>query len=641
MTKEASLPGANPLPIPEYEYITKRDRAEEVLEEISTADIVEVDTEATSLDPYCGRLSLLQLGVYGKAYVFDLRHDTEFSDIDLSLFKDLLTSDKTLKLLQNAKFDMKYIKIHGGYYIKNVYDTMLAEQLITLGKGFGGNSLANLVRKYLGLVMNKEPRDSFSNYYQPFERYQLDYAATDVAVLTMIYDQQISAIKEKELLRPLELELTFLKAMCELELNGIKVDTERWRAIMTKVAEENEAARAQIERVLGETNDQQTLFGVSSVNLDSPKQLLSALNAIGIKVENTSEGTLKKFKKHPVIKNLLDYRKTTKLVGTYGEALLAKINKKTGRLHTDFKQMVETGRMSSSNPNLQNIPAKHIFRSCFIAKPGCVLLTADMDSAELKILGNLSQDPTFIKCCNEGIDLHTYAASYLFDTPYEKVTTDQRKASKAITFGLCYGMSKYGLAARLNISEREAEKLLNGYFKLFPELAKFLHRSAKEGVRKGYSTTISGRKRFYNIPPAYDPSYKSIVSSVERKSKNTPIQGSNADVTKNALIICVDRLEKLDYYAKVLLTVHDEIVVETLEEKKYEVANILEQSIIDGFAEFFSLIPMTTKATIGPCWLKGECSNNGKGCENPYEIEFVGEGLDRKLKCKSCGKTWM
>ena len=513
------------LPVPDYTYITREEEARKALEVIAKYPVIEVDTEGTSLDPYGCKTTLLQIGLPNDIYIFDLRHDLPDVDIHGSLFKDILTSKNTLKLLQNANYDLKVLKAQYGFYIENIYDTMIAEQLLHLGIKERGFSLANLVAKYLNMQMDKEPRKTFSDYYQEFTHKQLSYAATDVCILDIIRHGQLPNIDKYDLWEVLQLEMDFLKPMAEMELNGITLDVDKWRIIMGEAEKEMLELKADIERQLTSVQDQATLFGVSTINIASPAQLLDALNKIGISVKNTDVATLSKYKGHPVIDAILSYRKLYKLVTTYGEAVIERIHPVTGRLHTAFKQMVSTGRMSSNNPNLQNIPGKQKFRSCFIAKPGYVLITVDQNSAELAIMGDMSDEQNFIETHRNKLDLHTVNASRIFNVDYEVVTKEQRKASKSISFGLAYGISAVGLARRLKISDKEAQDLIYKYFEVNSALKSWLERSAKEAVKNKYSKTITGRCRFYNIPDYNDPQRKRVIGSVQRAAKNHRIQG--------------------------------------------------------------------------------------------------------------------
>jgi DNA polymerase-1 len=621
------------LPIPTYEYIRTVDEATEALEYFSSLSEFEVDTEGTGLDPYTSKVVLLQFGAEGRVCIFDVRKDISKSEVDLLFFKDILTNKKIKKLLQNASYDMEMIKANAGYYIQNIYDTMLVEQLLNLGL-FTKANLQLLVKKYLGLEMDKEPRGTFEDYYQEFQQYQLDYAAVDVTILTMIRDMQASEIEKHGLADVVQLEFDFVKALCEMELNGITMDVERWRELMADVEKEQFEHEKTLHSILSTKADQTTLFGVSKVNINSNKQLLVELNKFGFNLESTGVEVLEDYAGHPAIDALLDYRKTQKLLSTYGETLLAQINPVTGRLHTSFKQMVSTGRMSSNNPNLQNIPGKQKFRSRFIAKDGYVLITADMSGAELRILGNLSKEPAFKYCYDHGVDIHTKTASEVYKVSMEEAANNKyRKPAKAIGFGIVYGMSKYGLSRRLKISEKEADKVINGYFQAYPLIYEYLTKSGRDAVRLGYSRSISGRKRFYNVPYPSSPDYKKISRGIERQAKNAPIQGSNADTIKKAMVYVVEALEQLDYDAELILTVHDELIIQTIYEKRYEVAKIVEESIIKGFGYYFDHIVMETTALISPCWMKEKCDYDVEGGKcGGIEFEFRGKDLTC-IKC--------
>jgi len=628
------------LPKPNYKYITTEEEARTVLSEIANSKVIELDTETTSLDPYLGKLSLLQIGVHNKAYVFDVRSDTEHSSIGLEIFKPLLTDKNILKLLQNAVFDLKYIKYHGGYYVENIYDTMLVEQLFNLGLGWAKADLASLVFRYLGITVDKEPRNTFTDYNQKFKPFQLEYAANDVVVLNMIRSLQLPRIQEEGFENVCRLEFEFTKPMCEMELNGITFDVNKHRIILSDIEADRNIHAERVSKFLSATEDQNILFGISSINIDSNVQLLKALKKYGLDIENTDVATLGKFKGIPVIDEILAYRKAQKFISTYGENLIEKINPITGRLHTEFKQMVSTGRMSSSSPNLQNIPKKQIYRSCYIAADGCSLITADMSGAELRILGNLSADPVFVDCYHNGIDLHTRTASEVFGIPFDKVKHDQRNAAKAINFGLCYGLSKFGLARRLKISENEADDMIKSYFQRYKGVKRLLEKAAHNAVMKRCSITVSGRKRFYRLPPYGDPDFDKRKRSIEREGKNAIIQGANADTVKEAMILAVNRLEERGMKSKLLLTVHDEIVVEAPYNEQEEARAIVSQSLIDGFGKYFELIPMETDALLGPCWLKNSCENEiteGQECGGT-EMEWApDEKYGTKIVCKKCG----
>jgi DNA polymerase I-like protein with 3'-5' exonuclease and polymerase domains len=629
------------LPKPNYTYITNEEEAGRALDEISKYNIYGLDTECTDLDPFNAKLSLIQIGIPNKAFVFDVRYDTDNSSLHPTKLYPILQDKSIKKIIQNATFDMKLLKNKFGFYLENIYDTMLVEQLFNLGLSFGGASLSALVAKYFNIHMDKEPQSTFIDYKQKFKPYQLEYAANDVIMLKEIMDSQMLSVKQHGFEEVAQLEFDFVKPLCEMELNGITMDVHKWRTIMSEIEEEKNKAGKIVSSILNANEDQTTLFGVSLVNIDSNVQLKSALTKYGLSLESTDVSELKKHAGLPIVDALLEYRRTQKLVSTYGESLLEKIHPVTGRLHTDFKQMVSTGRMSSSNPNLQNIPKKQKYRNCFIAKPGYSLLTSDMSGAELRILGNMSQDQIFIDSYAKGLDLHTRAASEVYGIPYDRVTKQMRNDSKAIQFGLIYGLSKFGLSRRLKISEKKAEEMISKYFSRYVKVKEYLDKSAADSVKYGFSRSIAGRKRFYNVPAWENPDRNRIVAGIKRQGMNMPIQSSNADTIKKAMILLVDRLEQGRYDAKLCLTVHDEVVVEAVDEQKYEVSRVVSQSLVDGFGAYFDIIPMEADTLIGPCWLKDPCGNeiDGKKCGNEEMIAVPDERYGTKIVCKQCGGT--
>lgn len=624
------------LPKPNYKYITNEDEAREAMNFLDGFPAHAIDTETTALDPYEAQWSLLQIGVPNHAFVFDVRHDTEHSSLHPSVLNPLLQNDSKKKILQNAAYDMKIIKRNLGFYLTNVFDTMLTEQLTTLGL-FVKADLGSLVYRYLGLTLPKEPRGTFEDYNQVFQPFQLEYAANDVAALHFISELQWPTVQKESLERAVDLEARFLVPLCEMELNGICVDTDKWRAIMMDVEKERKEVKSIIQSILSEVEDQTTMFGVSLTNIDSNVQLKKALIKYGLNIDDTNVGTLSKHKGLPVIDAILDYRKANKLVSTYGEPLLDRISSYTGRLHTSFKQLVSTSRLSSKNPNLQNIPGKQKYRSCFVAKPGYSLITSDQSSAELRILGNLSKDPIFVEAFSTGQDLHTRTASEVFGVPYGDVKRDMRKAAKSINFGLVYGMSPVGLANTLKITKTEAKVMINKYFSRYRGVKNYLDRSGQDAVRNRYSVSVCGHRRYYNMPPYDHPDRKQIQGRIERQGKNMPIQASDANTIKEAMIMLVERLEPYD--AKLVLSVHDEIVVEAKDEQKYEVSKVVGQAVIDGFNKYFDLIGMETDVLLGPTWLKGACENKVGDEECGHtEMKFVKGGkYSTRLVCGKCG----
>ena len=612
MSKTIDTVGLRDMPQPTYKYITTTEEALKYLEFIEKHPIIEVDTETTGLDPFLDKIVLLQIGVGGQAFVFDVRE----GNVNTKIFKQFLEDNDHLKLLQNTVFDYKMLKTNFNIELNRIYDTMLAEQLLYLGLHVK-TGLDHLVSKYLHMNMPKTAATSFTNYHQKYEEYQLRYAANDVVVLREIYNQQLTKLKQDGLLRAAKLEFDFVSPLAEMELNGMLLDLPQWYVILNAMMLERDKLRIQLSEIFNRTVNQTTLFGVTLMNLDSPIQLVKSLSAMGIKVNSTNGKELRKYAKNPIIKLLLEYRKYEKFITTYGEKMIERIHPSTGRLHTTFRQMVDTGRMSSLDPNLQNIPKEQRYRSCFIARPGYKLITCDMSQAELRILADYSKDSAFLEAYNTGQDLHIRTAADVFGLTLEIIKQDEqykkdgderyigyRNKTKAINFGLCYGITKIGLALRLDISEKDAQELIDRYFNKYKKIKLFLDNTGKSSVIKRFSTTISGRRRYYNLPGQEDVViFNRVKGSVERQGKNHPIQGSNADTIKQSMVFVKERIKPYD--ARLLLTVHDEVVVEVREDQADEVAKVVSGCLIDGFGEFFHTVKMEADALIGDCWLKG------------------------------------
>jgi DNA polymerase-1 len=341
--------------------------------------------------------------------------------------------------------------------------------------------------------------------------------------------------------------------------------------------------------------------------LNSGTQLMEAFATLGVDLPDTMEASLVKFD-HPAVAKLLEYRQHEKTLSAFGENVLGLINPKTGRIHPSFQQYgADTGRFSCTRPNVQQIPATSDFRKCFIAAPGYKLVTCDYSQAELRILAELSGDEAFVSAFKSGQDLHTLTASQMFGVPVDQVQKSQRSAAKAINFGLAYGMGPGGLAPRLGVSLDESKALISKYFAAYPGVQRWLDKAAKDSVRLGYSVTPLGRKRFYNMPDeslkrTNEDEWRKQISAIERQGKNSPIQGSNADMTKLALINLRTALRGWD--ARTVNTVHDEIVVEAREDQAEEVKHIVEKAMIEAGEALLKEVPIMADASIADYWSK-------------------------------------
>ncbi len=590
---------------PQYELIETQERLKEVATELAKEDTVAVDTEADRLDPYFATLIFVQIGTPEKAFIFDAQKLG-----DLSQLKELLEKKKPLKLLQNAKFDYKLLKVQAGIQLNNLYDTFLAERLITCGLQRGQSNLGALARKYLDLELDKE----YDNYNWGkvaksgnFKKKHFVYSALDVLVLFPIFRDQYKKLKEQGLLEVAKLEFACVEPVAEMEIKGTPIDQKRWLKNVRKIKKKRDEIHDKIQaelRPLYKTT-QRDLFGnhVDVVNLNSPVQIIEAFEKVNIDIPSTGEVILKDID-HPLAKMLLEYRGYEKLITAFGENLLDHVNPKTERLHPDYMQIgADTGRFACSNPNLQQIPSDSEFRSCFRVGEGKKMVTADYSQAELRILAELSEDPALVSAYKEGKDLHTYTASLMFGIPEEDVRHDlERFQAKSINFGLMYGRGVRSLAAQLEVSVREGEELLEKYFSQYKKVEKWLDNVAKQALERGYSETVIGRKRYHEKPDPDHPNYERIISAIERKGKNTPIQGTSADMIKYAIVYVYRRLKKESLDAFLVHTVHDEIVVETAEEDAERVRDVMKEEMERAGELMIKKVPMKADAMISDIW---------------------------------------
>lgn len=589
-----------------YTLINTSDALKEIIPLLENEQTLALDTEANKLDPFTARLLLVQIATSTQSFVIDC------TKVDIAPLKHILEAPKPLKILQNAKFDYELLSAQTGIKIGALYDTMLAERLITCGIS-RDISLKSLSEKYLGLKMDKTVRDTFSDPRDPshrgkFSKLQLDYAARDVHILLEIFKKQLTLLKEEGLVETAKLEFQVVPVVAEMELKGSLIDREQWEEHIKELKEKRNTINAEIQRDLRHLAPYARidLFGLEedAINLDSPLQVLSVFKKLGIELANTGEATLQKVT-HPLAKKLLEYRAFEKMITAFGESILEKIHPVTGRLHPDFMQLgADTGRFACNNPNLQQIPQDSKFRSCFIATPGYKMITADYSQIELRIVAEVSQDPAFMEAFNKDIDLHTLTASQMFRLPVDQVSKERRFQAKSINFGLMYGRGATSLSTQLGLSVEESKELLEIYFKTYKRVKSWLDLVGKEALKYGYVRTLGGRKRLFQMPNRDNPDYQKLIGAIERQGKNTPIQGTSADITKFALVFIYREFKQRNIDAHLIHTVHDEIVSEAREDQVEEAAKIVEEQMIAAGRMLLKSVPIKVDVHIGTCWTK-------------------------------------
>lgn len=540
---------------PKYVYVTEPLEVLKALEALRKEQVVGVDIESTDLDPYTAKLLMIQIATPEICYIFDARI---INLKEIPELKSFLEDNSAIKLLHNGKFDYKQIKFNTGIEMGNIFDTMLTEAVLNSGIGKAYYSLKELALKYLNYEMQKDTRKTFLTMTSKsrLSEDQLRYAALDSLIMFPIFDEQLKRLKKESLVNIAKLEFATTRIVGDMELTGVHIDIQKWKDILKDLSAKRDILAGKFQEAIRPLFKSSTLdlFGNlgDSININSQVQLMDLFNnKLKLNIPSTGDALLEVID-HPVVKLLREYRGYEKLVSAFGDNLLSKINTKTQRIHPEFNQMgTATGRFSCNNPNFQQIPRNSVeapFRTCFTPQPGYKMVTADYSTIEMRILADLSGDASFIKALNEGLDVHSFTASLMFNLPYsedfKKKYPEKRQAAKVIGFALMYGMGPASLARQIGVTPEEGRDYLERYFASYPGVKRFLEKMAKDAVKNGWSSTPAGRKRWYNMPLSSDPDYKKIIGGIERQAKNHPIQGTNADAIKYALVFLQDRLKK-------------------------------------------------------------------------------------------------
>jgi len=579
-----------------FKLINTEQCLEQALGAISSQPVIGVDTETTSLSPFEGEVRLLQIATPEQSFVIDFLQLPALRNNGL---RELLSSAQPVKVFHNAKFDLKMLLHHFDLEVRGLFDTLLASQLIGAGRNEGGHGLAAVSDRHLGELVDKSMQ--VSDWSGRLTEEQYEYAAKDAALMLPLYEKLSAGLREMKLEEVAKLEFESVLPIAAMELAGMALDADCWRGLVVNLERAHEVLSDELKRELAAGVLQLTLFGEPpNINLDSPTQVTEALGNMGIKIEGTRSWQLQPLsKEHPAIEKLLEYRSVQKLLSSYGLALLEHINPVTGRLHADFRQMGATGgRMSCSDPNLQQVPNTPEYRSCFRAPAGRKLVIADYSQIELRILADWSQDTALVKALLSGEDLHCVTASQMFGISLEQVSKDQRAAAKQLNYGIMYGLGAPGLGARIGCSLEEAESLLRKYFEAYSGVAAFLRDAADRAVGDRESRTRSGRLIYFS----FDANDRSQVGATQRLGKNAPIQGSSADIIKRALALLYDALKPID--ARIVNCIHDEIVIEVAAAQADECAAIMDREMIAAAREFIRSVPVTVDIVVGEAWLK-------------------------------------
>lgn len=573
-----------------WQLIESIDGLRQCVELFKPSKVIGVDTETTGLNPHIAKMRLLQLASDDAIVIIDC---FKVLPDGTALIEQILSSG-SVKVFQNAKFDIQFLKASGIEVKGKLFDTMIAGQILRSSGGTPKVNLSGLVEHYLGEVLSKE--EQTSDFSGELSLSQLNYASKDAEILLSLREKMIHELKRNKLIEVARLEFSCVYPVAAIEFSGIHLSIDRWQQLTRTVETEQTAVLEKLYPYIGYPIVQLGLFEsieVNEVNLNSNKQVLEVLKKHGLELENTSRHSLVQHLDNPLVKLLLAYRQTSKALSSFLYSIPNQIIPTTERLYPKYGQIgAYSGRMTCGNPNIQQIPREDRFRRCFTAPKGKKLIIADYSQVELRVMAQYSQDKRMIEAYNSGEDLHRLTASLILQKPMEAVKKSERQAAKAVNFGLIFGMGAAGLKAyaaesyQSEMSIEEAELFRKRFFvsyKGVDKWQKFIKRTLPEEER-----TLSGRKFYFRKDSGLSNRY------------NAPIQGTAADILKNALGMLHNQLQDKD--ARIVAVIHDEIVLECVEEISEDVAMLLTQVMEEAGRRYLTDVPVVAEASIADSW---------------------------------------
>ena len=591
----------------EYQLIENEDELRQLCDFFITKEFVSIDTETTSTDAISAELVGLSFSAEeSKAFYVPVPANYEEALKVVEIFKPLYESDKIMKIGQNIKYDYEVLTRYGVTIQGKMFDTMIAHYLIQPELHHNMDYLAETLLGYQTIHIEellgpKGKKQKNMRDLSPTDIYE--YAAEDADItlrLKNVLEPRLKELGVEELFWNIEMPL--VRVLADMELNGVCLDTE---ALQDTSKIFNERMREYEQEIYKEAGEEfnisspkqvgDILFGKLQI-MDKPKKTKTGQYV-------TSEEVLQSLEnKSPIVRNILNYRGMKKLLSTYIDALPKLINPRTGHIHTSFNQaLTATGRLSSSDPNLQNIPVRtddgKEIRKCFIPEEGCLFFSADYSQIELRIMAHLSEDENMMEAFREGHDIHRATAAKIWHEDIDKVTDAQRKKAKQANFGIIYGITTYGLAQRMDISNAEAKDLIQDYFRTFPKVQAYMEHAKEVARAKGYAETLFHRRRYLADINSRNATVRGFA---ERNAINAPIQGTEADIIKVAMVRIWERFKKEGIRSKMILQVHDELNFSVYPEEREQVERI----VIEEMQNAYPLnVPLIADAGWGKNWL--------------------------------------
>jgi len=592
----------------EYKLVENEEDLRKLCDYFLTNEILSLDTETTSTAPIDAELVGLSFAVKEfEAFYVPIPAKREEALRIVNIFKEVYENEQILKIGQNLKYDLEVLRNYDIRLAGPMWDTMIAHYLIQPELHHNMDYMAEIYLNYQTihideLIGPKGKNQKSMRDLPPSQVYE--YAAEDADITLRLKNKLEPELKKFDCEKLFyEIEMPLMPVLAEMEMNGVCLDTESLKETSNVLTNRVIELEARIYELAG-----------GQFNIASPKQvgeiLFDKLKIVEKAKKTktgqyvTSEEVLQQLRnKHEIVTDILEHRGLKKLIGTYIDALPKLINPRTGHIHTSFNQTVTaTGRLSSSDPNLQNIPIRgeegKEIRKAFIPEPGCLFFSADYSQIELRVMAHLSQDENMIRVFSEGKDLHAATAANIYKKPIEEVTRDERTKSKRANFGIIYGITVFGLAERLDIPRDEAKMLIDGYFATFPQVHDYMEKSKEIARQKGYVTTLFGRRRYL---PDINSHNATVRGFAERNAINAPIQGTAADIIKVAMIHIFQRFKDEGIRSKMILQVHDELNFSVYPDEKEKVERI----VLEEMQKAFPLsVPLVADSGFGQNWLE-------------------------------------
>ncbi len=592
----------------EYHLIEAKEDAIRLRDELLTFRTVSIDTETTSLETMAAELVGMSFAVEGgRAWYVAVPRETDSAREMVEIFRPLYESEKILKVGQNLKYDLEVLANYGVTLKAPLFDTMLAHYLVQPELRHNMDYLAEIYLDYQTihideLIGAKGRGQKNMADLPPAE--VCDYACEDADVTLRLTEPLKKEMEENALTGVFEeIEMPLMPVLAQMERNGVRIDT----GILSETGQLfNKRLQALEEDIYKDAGHPFTVTSPKQVGTVLFEELRLNDRARKSKTGqySTGEEVLEKLRdKHPIVGKILAFRALKKLIGTYIEALPKLINPNTGHIHTSFNQAVTaTGRLSSSKPNLQNIPVRgddgREVRKAFVAEEGCRFFSADYSQIELRIMAHLSGDERLIQDFRDGRDIHAATAARIYKKPIEEITRDERRKAKTANFGIIYGISAFGLAERMEVSRQEAKELIDNYFLTYPAVREYMDKSVEAAREKGYIETIFGRRRYL---PDITSRNAVVRGYAERNAINAPIQGTAADIIKIAMVRVARRFKEEGIRSKMILQVHDELNFSVLPEEAQRVRDI----VIEEMEHACTLsVPLIADCGIGDNWLE-------------------------------------